>query len=86
MKITYFYHITAKNNDVQWNWNGFEFEKTGRGDSTTIECDTSDWHAALKIFHDQFSPESHAKLILEKVTFDDETEEFEFLEVKSVKA
>ena len=80
------YHIAARNSDNQWNWNGSTFEKSGRGDSTTFECPASEWALALEVFRTEFDPISDAVLKLVKVTFDDETEEFEDEEIERATA
>jgi len=80
------HNITARNKDNQWNWNGFDFVQSGRGDSTTLECDPSEWEAAKAAFAYQFADTAAAVLTLEKVTFDEDTEEFEEESIETVTA
>lgn len=67
--------ITARNSDNQWNWDGSEFVKNGRGDSTTFPCNPEEWDAAKKVFADEFRPESKAGLHLVRSEFDEKTDE-----------
>jgi len=80
------YTITARNSDNQWNWDGFEFLKNGRGDATTLQCDPIEWNAAKKSFHCQFRAESQAILKLEKSIYDDESEDFVDEVISHIKA